>query len=255
MKLYEKSPFSGQEGAITVGDRLRGIWRFGLSWDRDLQAQQVFVNYLNNTLENKFILLRNMTLPGLPLPVPLILIGPPGVKAIYASAVKGVFRAKGDKWLALDASHKRYVAVQPNLVKRAFLMSQAVQDYLFQRDIMLPGVEAVIFFSHPGLHIEPVQPATRIVQRDGIESFVTGVLQSPVIMSSTDGQVIAETLLKSNSLKPPANTVIEPAKSSLKVHTAGQTGLKSWQWFVLGILFLITLVVLIGFAYIFLTAG
>jgi hypothetical protein len=255
LKLYENSPFSGQKGAITIGDRLKGIWRFGLSWDRDFKAQQVFVNHLNNTLDNKFILLRNVILPGLPMPVPLILIGPPGVKAIYASAVKGVFRAKGDKWLALDAHHKRYVAVQPNLVKRAFLISQAVRDYLYQRDIMLPGVEAVNFFSDPGLHIEPVQPTTRIVQRDGIESFVTGILQSPVIMSSTDGQVIAEMLLNSSSLKPQATTSSESPKSTTKARSTGQTGLKSWQWFVLGILLLITLAVLVGFAYIFLTTG
>jgi hypothetical protein len=62
---------------------------------------------------------------------------------------------------------------------QGILMSQTVQNFLFQRDILLPGVEAVLFFSHPGLHIEPIHPATRIVQRDGIESFVTGYLQSP----------------------------------------------------------------------------
>ena len=250
MKIHEKSPFSGEIRAITFRDRIIGIWRFGLAWDRDLQAQQVFINFLQNTLDNKFILLRNVTLPDLQLPIPLILIGPPGVTAINASAVKGVFRAKGDKWLSLDSHNKRYVAVRPNLVKRAFLMSQAVQDYLFQRDIMLPGVEPVLFFSHPGLHIEPIQPATRIVQRDGIESFVTGILQSPIIMSSTDGQVIADTLLKSAFQKPQANAVSEPFKSSAK-----QNGLKSWQWLVIGILVLITLAVLVGLAYIILTAG
>jgi hypothetical protein len=255
LKLYEKSPFSGEQRAISFGDRIKGVWRFGLSWERDLQAQQVFINHLKNALDNKFILLRNVNLPDLPLPIPLILIGPPGVMAINASAVKGVFRAKGDKLLSLDAHNKRYVAVRPNLVKRASLMSQAVQDYLFQREIMLPGVEAILFFSHPGVHIEPVQPATRIVQRDGIESFVTGVLQSPVIMSSTDGQVIADTLLKSDLLKPQTNTISEPPKSSVKAHTARQNGLKSWQWFVIGILVLIALAVLVGIAYIFLTAG
>jgi hypothetical protein len=254
LKLYEKSPFSGEPGAISIGDRIIGIWRFGLSWDRDLHAQQVCINYLQNVLDNKYFLLRNVTLPDLPLPIPLILIGPPGVKAINASAIKGVFRAKGDNLLSLDAHNKRYVAVRPNLVKRAFLMSQAVQDYLFHRDIMLPGVEAVLFFSHPGVHIEPVQPATRIVQRDGIESFVTGILQSPVIMSSTDGQVIADTLLKSDLRKPQANTIPEPSKPSMKESSARQDGLKSWQWFVIGILLLITLAVLVGIAYIFLTA-
>jgi hypothetical protein len=134
-------------------------------------------------------------------------------------------------------------------------MSQAVQDYLFQRDIMLPGVEPVLFFSHPGLHIEPIQPATRIVQRDGIDSFVTGILQSPVIMSSTDGQVIADILLKSAFQKHQASVMSEPPKSSVKAHGAEKNGLKPWQWLVIGILVLITLAVLVGFAYIFLTAG
>jgi len=255
LKLYEKSPFSGENGPISIDDRIRGIWRFGFSWDRDLQAQQIFINHLRNTLDNKYILLRNVTLPDLPIPIPLILIGPPGVKTINVSAVKGIFKVKGDKWLSLDASNNRYVAVRPNIIKRASLMSQAVLDYLFQCEILLPGVESVLFFSHPGLHIEPDQPATRIVQRDGIESFMTGVQQSPIIMESTDGQVIADTLLKSDFTKPGLNLKSGPAKSNAKAHATKQYGLEYWQWFVLGILILITLVVLIGTIFIFMTAG
>jgi hypothetical protein len=169
-----------------------------------LQAQNLLIGQLQKALDNKFILIHHMTLPSLPMPIPMILIGPPGVKTIYASAVKGVFRAKGENWFSLDAPNKKYVTVSPNLVKRAFLMSQAVQDYLSHREIILPGVEPVLFFSQPGLHVESVQPITRLVQRDEIDRFVTNILQSPVIMSSSDGQVIADVLLRSESKKPQA---------------------------------------------------
>lgn len=204
MKLFERSPFSGENRSISFGDRIKGIWRFGLSWDRDLQAQNLLIGQLKKALDNKFILIHHMTLPNLPMPIPIILIGPPGVKTIYASAVKGVFRAKGENWFSLDAPNKKYVAVSPNLVKRAFLMSQAVQDYLSHRKILLPGVEPVLFFSQPGLHVESVQPITRLVQLDEIDRFVTTILQSPVIMSSSDGQVIADVLIRSESKKPQA---------------------------------------------------
>lgn len=204
MKLFERSPFSGENRSISFGDRIKGIWRFGLSWDRDLQAQNLLIGQLKKALDNKFILIHHMTLPNLPMPIPIILIGPPGVKTIYASAVKGVFRAKGENWFSLDAPNKKYVAVSPNLVKRAFLMSQAVQDYLSHREILLPGVEPVLFFSQPGLHVESVQPITRLVQLDEIDRFVTTILQSPVIMSSSDGQVIADVLIRSESKKPQA---------------------------------------------------
>lgn len=204
MKLFERSPFSGENRSISFGDRIKGIWRFGLSWDRDLQAQNLLIGQLKKALDNKFILIHHMTLPNLPMPIPIILIGPPGVKTIYASAVKGVFRAKGENWFSLDAPNKKYVTVSPNLVKRAFLMSQAVQDYLSHREILLPGVEPVLFFSQPGLHVESVQPITRLVQLDEIDRFVTTILQSPVIMSSSDGQVIADVLIRSESKKPQA---------------------------------------------------
>lgn len=204
LKLFERSPFSGENRSISFGDRIKGIWRFGLSWDRDLQAQNLLIGQLKKALDNKFILIHHMTLPNLPMPIPIILIGPPGVKTIYASAVKGVFRAKGENWFSLDAPNKKYVAVSPNLVKRAFLMSQAVQDYLSHREILLPGVEPVLFFSQPGLHVESVQPITRLVQLDEIDRFVTTILQSPVIMSSSDGQVIADVLIRSESKKPQA---------------------------------------------------
>jgi hypothetical protein len=252
LKVFEKSPFSGENRSITLGDRIIGIWRFGLSWNRDLQAQQLLIDRLKKGLDNKFILLHNVPLPSLPMPVPLILIGPPGVQAIYASTVKGVFRAKGENWLILDAPKKRYVSVQPNLIKRAYIMSQAVQDYLFHREILLPGVEPVLFFSQSGLHVEPVQSITRIVQRDGIDRFLSSILQSPVIMSSSDGQIIAEVLLKSDAKNSKANAGPETHKP--KGRGVNKKGLQPWQWLLIVLLILFILVALTLLAYIFLTA-
>ena len=249
MKLYERSPFSNENRSISFGDRIKGVWRFGLSWNRDLQAQDLLIDQIQKALDNKFILLRNVTFPNLAMPVPLILIGPPGVKAIYASSVKGVFRAKGENWLSLDAPKKRYVTVQPNLVKRTFLMSQAVQNYLVRCDILLPGIEPVLFFSQPGLHVESVQPVTRIIQRDGIDRFVTSILQSPIIMSSSDGQVIADVLLNSEANQPQAGAKHEP--QTKKVSGANKKGLKPWQWLLVGLLVLFIFLALIALIYIF----
>jgi hypothetical protein len=72
-------------------------------------------------------------------------------------------------------------------------------------------------------------------------------------MESTDGQIIAETLLKGDLDQQKANRMAEPSAISVK---AGVPSNKVWNRGSgsIGILFIIALAVVIELAYIFLTA-
>ena len=88
MKVIERSPIGGDGGSNSIIDRIKGIWQFGLSWNRDIQAQSELISHLGSALDNTYTMIRNVALPGSSLPVPLVLIGETGVRTFYASGVK-----------------------------------------------------------------------------------------------------------------------------------------------------------------------
>lgn len=244
MKLIERSPFRPDGQSITLTDRLRGIWKFGLAWERDLHAQEELIGQLGSGLDNRYIMLRNISLPSLGLPVPLILVGPAGVKVIQASALRGIYRAKGEQWSVMVSSGKGYVSARPNLLRRSALMARAVQQALEQRGHHLPDIEPIVFFASPGLHVEKLQPEARLVQRDDIEHFLGDILQGPTIMDSTGAQVIADSILKMESMKAAPQGAGEPGPLARPVRRERKLVLKTWQWLVIGLLAAAALVAL-----------
>ena len=75
MKIIDKTPFQNEKGEIGLWDRLQGTLKYGQSWYTDLQAQKVIIDQLNRLFEKGFVLIRNLTLPGSEITVPIILIG------------------------------------------------------------------------------------------------------------------------------------------------------------------------------------
>ncbi len=53
----------------------------------------------------------------------MVLVGPTGIQVIYASALKGVYRAKNDTWSVMDNRSHRFKPAQPNLIARTLLMT------------------------------------------------------------------------------------------------------------------------------------
>ena len=52
MKLIERSALGTRGSSIPFLDRIKGIWTYGLTWDRDTQAQQVLIQHLGSLLDN-----------------------------------------------------------------------------------------------------------------------------------------------------------------------------------------------------------
>ena len=60
MKVIERSPIGGEGGPRNMADRARGIWRFGLSWDQDIQAQRGLIASLAKVLDNSYTIISNV---------------------------------------------------------------------------------------------------------------------------------------------------------------------------------------------------
>ncbi|UCD41878.1 MAG: hypothetical protein JSV69_15155 [Chloroflexota bacterium] len=246
MRVIERSPIGGDGGANSITDRATGIWRFGWSWDQDIQAQSVLVRILGDVLDNTYTMISNVALPRFSLPVPLVLVGPTGVRTIYTSAVKGIFRVKGENWYKLAEKDKRYKIHRPNLVRRTELMSRAIIDYLGENGIYLDDPEAVLFFAQPGVHIDAPESPIRLLHVDGVTGYAATFNEEKTVLDAMEIHHVVELLTKSKPSRVKSNESFGSLKPPSDVVGYGDFKLKVWQWillFILAVFMLITVIV------------
>jgi len=239
MKVIDRSPFRDEEGSIGLGDRLRGTWQFGFTWNKEAQAQDRLVSQLKTQLKNRYTLVRDVLLPGLGIPIPMVLIGPTGIQVFYASAIQGLYRAKENSWSVMDSRSRRYKPSQPNLIKRSALMSQAIFEFLNNKGFQVEETEPVLFFSDPNIHVDAIQPAVHIILADGAGRFIENLSQNPHILDPNKVIRIADTLAET---KPEPQT--PPTDPKIRI---GNLQLYRWQWSVLAILVILQLCMLLIF--------
>lgn len=200
MKLIDHTPFF-KDGQISATDRLKAMWKYGASWLKEVEAQQVAIEALEKGLGRGYTLLRNATLPGLDVEIPLILIGPTGIYVLYVTALRGTYRARGEEWGSIEGESFRPARV--NLLRRVARLGRALQVYLQKQGFTdLPPVEAVLLCADPGLLVESARPIVRVVQRDALERFAISISQGRVVLGADRIQQIVNRIL--NPLPPPA---------------------------------------------------
>jgi hypothetical protein len=154
----------------------------------------MIIDALRKVLDQRFVMLCNVSLEGLDTPIPLILVGPLGIWVIFASDAKGIYRAREKTWESLDNRMKDYRAAKPNLVLHAALMAKEVENSLSGKDITPPTIEPVLFFSNPGLHVDSTHPAARIVMADALERFAASIVQGRASLDDNTIQKIVNAL-------------------------------------------------------------
>lgn len=234
MKIIDGSPFRGNDGSLSLSNRLRGIWKYGQSWDKDRQAQENLIAQLRNLVDNQYTLLRDVTHSGVDHPIPLILVGPTGVYMIYASAAKGIYRAKNETWAEMDSLHQRFKPTHPNLIARALLQTRFIQAYLAKHEQRLTKVEPVIFFSQSGIHIEATRPAVRLVMMDGLDRFITGIVQGQPSLTFQEIDCIVTLFTDPRAERGEAISDKTPAKTANNLIGVGNIRMHPWQWVVIG---------------------
>ena len=174
------------------------------------RAQETTIQTLKKVLDNRFIMLRGLVLPGIELPAPLILVGPPGLWLIEVNANKGVFRAVDNQWEEMDSQTRKFRPARVNLPARTASQAQTVTTLLTDRGLEVQSIEPVIFFTQPGAHVKAARPPARLVQSDAILRFGTSLLQSQIVYEPEEIQAVI-------------NVLIEPA--STPEMTQGEPGL------------------------------
>jgi hypothetical protein len=246
------------------GFNLDNILRTDRSWSQDTEAQDSIINLMQKSLDARYFLLRNVLLEGLEIPIPLVLVGPPGMRVLYVCGVRGVFRARDEYWEKLDERSQNYRSSQPNLISRTVLMGKAVDAFLATHVENLPVVEPVLMFSDPGVHVESVHPNVRIVLMDAMEHFFAALVQGRPFLSPQQVQMIVNLL--SNSMEVPEGEEGAPQKQDdekpkrtlpaidislptgeAAVNLVKKVPITNKQWIVLGCMMLVNIALIVGF--------
>jgi hypothetical protein len=191
MKIIDKTPLLDEKGNLGFVQRVQGMLQFGLNWPNELQAQNAIVKFFERQLEKGYTLIRNMPLGESGIIVPIILLGPTGIFVIEVSSLKGRYEAKGDAWN--QEAGNGYKPAPINLIQRTTRMARALQAYIERQGVKIPvTIEPVLIAGDPGLHIESVRPAIKVMMIDGIKAFVSGlsngkpVLRAELVLDYTE---------------------------------------------------------------------
>ncbi len=213
MKCFDQTPFVDANGNLSILGQVLGRLKYGMDWPKELAAQRIVLQRLEKVLEKGFTVIRNYPLAGGSVLIPLLLIGPPGLFLLQVSGARGLFEAKGDEWNAVIREVSRPARV--NLIKRAQRFARAVEVLLERQGIKLPSpVEPLLIAADPGLHVQTIRPAIRIILSDAIERFALSLLQSPPVLSSAQVKEIVERLVNPPQPKPQAETAPATAESA-----------------------------------------
>lgn len=211
MKIIDKTPLLDEKGELGIRQRFQGMFQFGFNWPNELQAQKVIINFCDRQLERGYTLIRNMTLGQSGITIPMILLGPAGIFAINVTHLRGRYEAKGGSWNV--QSGDGYTPASPNLIQNTSRMARALQAFIERQGKRLPvGIQPVLIAAEPGLHIESVGSAVRVMMIDGIKPFVSGLATGQHVLSPEAVHDFTERILNPRSPKkePVGLQITEP---------------------------------------------
>jgi len=250
-------------------DRVRALLPFGQG---DRQAFENVLTRFQRGLDNRFTVLRGLTLPGTGEAIPLILVGPSGLAAINVSTQKGIFRAKDDSWWEMNKTVRRFQPAHKNLLKQTISFARGLGSYLDVQGRKHPEVMPVLVFAHPGVHVDSSRPAVRIVLADGVDRLVINFQQAEEVINVADARLIDDTLERvfhpmgeklpekeedffgKDLIQPEAKKKAAPRKPipvpqldiPLPPSVAKSLQFSKKQWLVLGVLVVLSIITLVG---------
>lgn len=200
MKIIDKTPLLNENGELGMLQRVQGMLKFGFNWPNELEAQKAIITFFDRQLEKGYTLIRNIPLGASGIVVPMILLGPTGIFVIHVTYLRGRYEARANTWN--EESGDSYKPASVNLVQQTARMAKAVKAFIERQGVKVPiDVEPVLIAGNPGLHIEAVRPAIRVMMIDGIKSFVSGLATGQPVLRTEAVHEFTERIVNPRSPK------------------------------------------------------
>lgn len=200
MKIIDKTPLLNEKGELAIMQRFQGMLKYGFNWPNELEAQKAIITFFDRQLEKGYTLIRNVTLGASGIVVPILLLGPTGIYVINVTYLRGRYEVRNNSWN--EASGDGYKPASVNLVQITSRMANAVKAFIERQGLKLPiEVEPILMAANPGLHIESVRPAIKVVMIDGVKSFVSGLATSRPVLKPEAVHEFTERIINPRSPK------------------------------------------------------
>jgi hypothetical protein len=255
LSKISKGRQSGQDGVQKIQDFLVStLSQVGISLEGESSAVETVTRQFGRQLDNRFSMLKNVSLPGAAKPVPLILVGPPGVYVINPRGEPGVFRAREDSWVEMDRRSQKYVVGRENLLEKTQDYAHLVENFLREKGFSVTSVQPLLILSNPGAHIESSRPIVRILLIDALDRYVADLAQNQQVISIEENMALVESL----SAPPPPPPVEAPVRAPAPKKSpplSGQMNLPPFlaklrltpqQWIIIGVIAFIEVLALVA---------
>ena len=209
MKLIDQTPLQDENGEIGILQRVQGTLKYGFNWYPELEAQKSVLAHLTRVFGKGFTVVRNQTLGASGITIPLALVGPAGIYAAHVTHLRGTYQARAESWDQVFG-----VNIQPtrtNLMTHTLLLARALQAFIERQGVKLPKpVEPVILAANPGLHVESLQPAVRIILVDALERWGTSLESAAPVFTSETAYELADRIVNPRQPKKEEQTESAP---------------------------------------------
>jgi hypothetical protein len=208
MKIIDQTPLLNENGEIGFMQRVQGTLRYGFDWYPEMEAQKTVLAHLSRALGKGYTAIRNQTLGASGITIPIALVGPSGVYAAHVTHVGGTYQARGDSWGQVFGTN--FKPASTNLLARTQLLARALQAFIERQGVKLPQpVEPVILAANPGLHIESLQPITRIVLVDALERWAAALDSAAPIYTVETAHELADRVINPRLPKKERQPVVD----------------------------------------------
>jgi len=185
MRTIDLSKFQDESGSSNIVQTIQGLLTYGWSWQQNRKSQEELVEILETVLGNDCVLLRDVNIPKVNRPIPIVLLTPAMLLVINPKSQQGFFRAEGKRWEELGRDDE-YRLAQPNLIRETWLYQKTVEGYLKQHNFSAPMDRGVMIFVSPETVVESIRPRVRVIQADGIRNFARELAISKPVFSDMD---------------------------------------------------------------------
>jgi hypothetical protein len=232
---------------------------YGYSWQQSRKNQAELVEILGSVLGNECVLLRDVNIPKVNRPIPLVLITPATVMVINPKSQQGFFRAEGKHWGELGRNDQ-YQPAANNLIRETWLYQKTIEGYFKQHNFTAPMDRGVMIFVSPETVVESIRPRVRIIQADGIKNFARELSIAKPVFSDIDFKAAVNLLThpklpdrtKQVKTQPPELMDLPPLSEPLAkvdegiTKVARKANFTRKEWVIIGVLSALLIIVLLA---------
>jgi len=237
---------SGEDGLQKVQGALSdALSRVGITVEREGEALEAITRQFGRLLDNRYTMLQNVPLPGQGKPIPLVLVGPPGIVAINPRGEAGVFRAREDSWLVMNRRTQQYEMPHENPMQQTQDYATAVVAFLQEKGAPMREVQPLLALANPAAHVESSRPMVRILPVDALDRYIATLAQGQSVLDGQAVQGLVELFSTPPEKPPEPEPEVKPEPEKAPPPLSGQWKLPPAlanfkmtrpQWILLGVM-------------------